>query len=532
MIDTISVEVLASTGVALRLNHTAEIESVELAGQSVDYSFGGGLLWVDVQDDAELVIRYQIDVARDSTFGVNSGRFGRHAGHVRNQYFWHPFIWFSDSADFRLSVRAPREVYIATDLPQTERVLGEQRVVLAQSDEATAALSLFYDDEWEPVRRRIGSYAFAVYATPEFSPHPDTLAAVFDRVSTLLSERFGTPRGRSLAVVQQRAREGTGWPFMSNRVIAANANGGSPSVASPIPRAFFGHEVAHGWTRPTGPARNFLGEGWATFAEALVLGDTYGADVEIAFWESQRNRYFIRGFDGVKSLATDASNSGVSYHKGAWVFRVLEAEIGRDAFDQGLRTYASNPRGNGSGYEGFLTAMSEAAGRDLSSFLLPWYEGSVVPELRSRIEGRTLVVEQVQSGPVFDLNVEVDLVSDAGTVRVVASLKGRMTTVPFPDDVGLSPRPILDPESRLLFRRTLGDRVRFTHDAGAGADVKLQGDFSSSALASQYDGEAWFVELPIAAGRYVYRWVVDGERQPYQVLRVAPFRELSEAYPR
>ncbi|HTS24747.1 MAG TPA: YncE family protein [Bryobacteraceae bacterium] len=78
----------------------------------------------------------------------NSGAFLRKAGHVRNQYFWHPFFDFNssaDSADFEIELRLPREYKATTSLPQTERIEGNERVITGKSVRPTFALTLVYD---------------------------------------------------------------------------------------------------------------------------------------------------------------------------------------------------------------------------------------------------------------------------------------------------------------------------------------------------------------------------------------------------
>jgi hypothetical protein len=59
--------------------------------------------------------------------------------------------------------------------------------------------------------------------------------------------------------------------FVSSQVVVAS---GWPRVFSRkdrFPRAFPGHEIGHLCTSGSGAATNFLGEGWATYMESLVL---------------------------------------------------------------------------------------------------------------------------------------------------------------------------------------------------------------------------------------------------------------------
>jgi len=453
--DSMTVAVKGDSGFLLGLNHRAEIASVELGGAPARHLFGGGRLWIEAapSSSARLVLRYRIDVSRDAAAEVNSGRFEEAFGHVRNQYFWHPFVGFDDAADFRVTVRAPAGIRVATDLPQRESETDGTRTVEARSETPVPALSLFYDRDWQPVELELGRSRFVAFTTPDFTPAPAELAAAFEHALEVLGERFGEPRGGYIAVVQQRARPGAGWPFLSNCVIAASRNGGPLMTASPRPRAFFGHEVAHLLTHPSGTTRNFLGEGWATYAESWLLEETFGPEVEERFWESQREQYLGGSFDGRVGLASDDSNGGVSYCKGAWVLRMLEDEIGRTAFDAGLRSYMAIEPGAEADYPQFLSRMSAAAGRDMGPFLDPWVRGTAVPRLEASIEGERVVVSQVQEAPLFRMTVGLRVAAGDESQDLTVLLDARHANVEVPPRLsGRDVEVTIDPDRRLLLR--------------------------------------------------------------------------------
>ncbi|MEM1126584.1 MAG: M1 family aminopeptidase [Bacteroidota bacterium] len=536
--DTLTIDTHDRYGLLLSLNHAVELDVVELNGEPAEYVFGGGRLWMGPsshEGPSELMVRYTVDVAQDSTTGVNSGRFEPDYGHVRNQYHWHPFADYDDAADMAITVRAPASVRVATDLEQRETVEGATRIVRARSARPAGPLSLFYDAGWVPVQRQAGAYTLTVFATPDFTPTPDTLARAFSASVDVLRERFGSPLGTYIAVVQQRARPGTGWPYLSNRVIAANTKGAVLDSPFPQPRALFGHEVAHAWTSPTGPTRNFLSEGWATYAESILLEAVYGAETEALFWVTKRNNYFAGGFEGQDRLLDDIQNAGISYDKGAWVLRMLADRIGQEAFDATIRAFASLPAEGPADYEAFKKILQETTGQDMSSFLDPWITSRHVPDLRARMEGTDLVVEQVQAGPLYELELDLDVVTRTDTLRTRVALRGRQARTPLAE-VTTDPAPtlLIDPDQRLLVRQLRGDRVTLETDAPAEATVELSGDFyDRSFQQATYTGGRWRVEVPLVAGQYFYAWRIDGAWQDLETLRVAPRVELdpADAYP-
>lgn len=531
--DSVDVVVGDSAGFAARLVHSAEIESLTLDGEPAPWAFGGGLLWVDAQPAgrARIVLSYAVDVARDSTADPNSGRFEADYGHVRNQYVWHPFFDFqsgADQADFRIVVRAPEDVRIATDLPQDEELADGLRVVRARTIAPTEALTLWYDRDWRPREVRAGGARLVAFTTPDFRPPVDTLVAAFEAAHRVLAREYGEPRSAYLAIVQGRARPGAGWSFRSNEAIATPENGGDPIRPPPAPRAFFGHEVAHGWTRPTGAGANFLREGWATFAEAAILEDALGADAAAAFWESQRNRYETGGFEGRQTILDDPHNSGVAYAKGAWILRMLRDRMGAEAFARGLRAYVALPDGAPAGVEALEAALTTAWGRDVRPFLRPWLEEATIPDLEATLEDGAVILER--SGPDFRLPLELEVETPEGPIRRTVEVEGPRTRIEVPP----SARDVLvDPDHRLLLARHRGERVRFTVHAPDAEAVALVGDFTTHPIEARRDGEAWSVTVPLTAGTYAVGWRIDGERSgPMEARTVGPVERLENAYPR
>jgi len=64
---------------------------------------------------------------------------------------------------------------------------------------------------------------------------------------------------------------------------------------------------------------------------SLIIASKYGDEAVANFWKLQAGVYFPR-LTVKPALRRIALNSGVSYFKGAWIFRMLEAAIGAEGF--------------------------------------------------------------------------------------------------------------------------------------------------------------------------------------------------------
>ena len=129
------------------------------------------------------------------------------------------------------------------------------------------------------------------------------------------------------------------------------------------PGANLAHEIGHFWTSGSGPAANFLREGWATYVESLALEREYGTDTAKLFWKQHARKYFDH-YDGRMALWESGNETNLNYDKGSWVFRMLEVAVGTQgipAGDDGLFQTLPRRRG-GLGNAGGLLSKAERPG--------------------------------------------------------------------------------------------------------------------------------------------------------------------------
>lgn len=526
VVDTVDVEVGVSYGLAVRFNTQARLDEVKVDGHDAVHQLAGGVLWIAApkRKNARLTLRYSIDAETPPV--TDSARFG-HAppyGMIENTDGWLPFFNYDSGHDFAsLSVTAtiPAVYKLTTSIPQTESVVGAMRIVRGESVHPEFILSLIYDTDWTSTVTRIGDLRFETLVTPHFRFSHDSLAALVAREYRLLTPRFGEPQApsRYLAAVESRLVKGAGFTVRMNNAVVAGDN--ATRLDEPVlgPSANFAHEVAHGWTmEASGPAANFLQEGWATYCESLVLGDLYGPAAAAAVWERLRTAYFggqdragfQGGFEGRQTLLGDPDNGRIHYFKGSWIFRMLEQVLGDSVFDRGMRTFVRHAGYGPNGYEEFIADMSAAAGRDVHSLVMPWLTEQYVPDLDAAVNGTKVIVTQSQPTAPFDLPLEVALATPAGVVRRAVHLTARSDTIDVAA-LGEVTEARVDPDHHFLVRRHWGDTAHFALRAPDAKTVELTGNFVAKPVVATRVGDVWTVDLPLAEGRYLWLWRVDGK---------------------
>lgn len=450
--DRIAVRVSGNNGFAARLNQRAALRQVQAGHGDARYQFGGGLFWVDVPPgEAEVALEYSIEV-ETAPGDPNSGRFTEAYGHVRNQYFWHPFFDFESSGDqaqFQVQVRIPSEFGLTTSLAQNERIEGAERIVEGESSQPSPALTLAYDRDWKVLREQAAGIQLELFVTADFRPEPAAVVQEFRKVHPLLAGRFGEPGAGYLAIVQLRADRGNGWHFNSNQAVFAAGSPGSVSRKEGFPQAHLGHEIGHLWTQGAGPAASFLREGWATYVESMVLQQEFGTATAQLFWREHARKYF-QFYDGKVSMLEDMNNTDLNYDKGSWVFHMLEEAVGSDGFAKAMTRYSRRSLAGEATWEVLAECFQElgTAGFDARSFLLPWLREKRAPRLTAQADGRRVTIRQEE--PFFQLPVTVEAKTAQGTERRRVWLRAGEATVDFAADVT---EPRVDPDEVLLLRR-------------------------------------------------------------------------------
>jgi hypothetical protein len=268
----------------------------------------------------------------------------------------------------------------------------------------------------------------------------------------------------------------------------------------------------------TGPAANFLREGWATFVESVLLKAFYDDDAEHAFWEQQRNGYtvgsdragFAGGFEGSQSILANYDNGRIHYRKGSWIFYSGNYVMGDSAFNRGMRRFIDGMGKGASGYEELIAAWSKAAGRSMTSFVMPWLTSKYTPDVDARGAGGKLIVTQDPPGELLDLpKLELELTTPAGSIRKMIHLTHRADTLVL-GDIGPVSEIHVDPDHHFLTRRHWGEQaVRFELPVAKAPEAKavmLNGNFLRAPISAAIEGNAWVVDLPMTEGRYTWIW--------------------------
>lgn len=453
--DTLSIVIKGNYGFAVMLNHKAKISKVRLNGKNIEFKFGGGLLWLNAASTklSQLLLEYELDEIDSDEKNANSSFWGNEFGHVRNQFWWHPFFDANNEngfASFRVTARIQKSFRLVTSLPQTEKLVGEYRFVSAESLNDTPALALFYDKEWEFNSKSFGGIRFETFVSSSFVPTIAEMQKEFHEVYTTLEAKFGKPVSDYFCLVQDRSRRG-GWLYLTNNTVTSGNAGGEMRINQKFVRAPFAHEISHAWTTPTGKGANFLREGWASFAETYFIREKFGDAAVAKYFENFRKDYEAEGFENRVSILGDVDNGGISYSKGLWIFKMLRDFVGEDSFEKGMRKYISESRLGKKNIESFTSSFDAVSQKRARIFLKPWLEEKVLPNVSAQVVNGKL--EVTQTGVTFVLPLEIEFETEAGNIRKSYLISKPKEIFDLPD-LGEIKGFRIDPSNQLLLKRT------------------------------------------------------------------------------
>jgi hypothetical protein len=191
------------------------------------------------------------------------------------------------------------------------------------------------------------------------------------------------------------------------------------------------HEILHNWWGNG----VFIDARMGNWAEGLT---TYQADYGLARAEGEAAAEMRLGWlrdyaalpaardhplTAFRSKGHDADQV-IGYNKAAMLFHMLERELGKDGFDDGLRRFWQAHRFQAAGWPELQASFEAAAGQSLEVFFEQWLQRTGAPELQVETveqepagDGVLLTIALRQAEPAYDLAVPVTVETEAGTER-------------------------------------------------------------------------------------------------------------------
>jgi len=455
-----------------RLAPAVTINSVTMAGASLDWSFSNGRLQIgplppNRTGDEPLAISYHGTFAdpvpkaplnnEDPSYGVATAITPR-GTFLAGGAGWYPEL--PGPAFFRVRVIAPAGTSAVTAGRLLERGDTPEGFVSAWgTDHPLPALTLAAG-QWSFKAEDAGSVAIYTFLGPANAHLADTYLAAARKYLDLYQARFGPYPFAKFAVVENFFPTGYGFPSWTLL--------GSSVVPLPfIVTTSLGHEIAHSWWG-TGVRPDYRRGNWSE-GLATYVADYLFKELDSPQAASDYRRKLLRDYATLVPAVRDYPltrfssrrsklDQAIGYGKSAMVFHMARRLIGEEAFWEGLRRVAREKMFQQASWDDFAAAWDPEGKLQLADFIRQWVDRAGAPQLRLADvkqvrQSREWIVsgELIQVGRPYRLQLPLVLATESGLLTRSLAASGEVT--PFLLRSPSQPlRLSVDPEAD-LFRR-------------------------------------------------------------------------------
>ena len=223
------------------------------------------------------------------------------------------------------------------------------------------------------------------------------------------------------------------------------------------------HEMAHHWFGDLVTCESWsnltLNEGFANYAEYLWREYKYDSEYAELHRYNEMNGYLREYYSGrshplIHYYLKDKEEmfDSHSYNKGGLVLHMLRKQIGDDAFFGALNHYLRENEYTAVELDDLRQSFEFTTGLDLQVFFEQWYltQGHPLLTMETLYQDGKMTIAFAQNNEyIFHLPIEIDIVTNEGTIRKNLLLKDKSESISFP--LNSAPLAVVpDPESSLL----------------------------------------------------------------------------------
>ena len=434
--DTVALRGSAKVEVGLRADY--RVETATLDGRPLAETRRRGDLRIyelTLTGSHRLHLRYTGAVARlvDTDHRGTLGGLAPMAGE-RGSYLPAGSGWYPMVGD------APARYALTLRLPAGQRGLSPGRQVEESDTPEGYRARYVVDAPTEGIEVMAGPYVVRtrdvaaegtrVHLSTWFHPEIAALSGSYldaaERYVAMYSARLGAYPFERFSIVSGPLPTGFGMPTLTYL--------GIDVLRLPFIRATsLGHEVLHNWWG-NGVYVDYHSGNWAegltTFMADYAYKEAEGPDAARTMRLDWLRDYAAVPEDQDMSLRsftarTHGTSQIIGYNKGAFVFYMLRARIGEEAFDRGLRRFWQDHRFRRAGWSDLRRAFEEASAQDLDAFFLQWLERPGAPRVRierAQRVGEDLHLTLTQRAPAYAIEVPVEIERDGHARREILAL--------------------------------------------------------------------------------------------------------------
>lgn len=291
--------------------------------------------------------------------------------------------FYSDAADYRVSIKTPEEYIVAASGQLVEEAKEEDgKIKRTYEGKALRDFAFVANNNFAVIEEEVDGVKVMSYYYKEDRVRGEEALEYGVESIKLFSQLYGKYPYPVYSVVQTEFPSGMEYPalvFISDKYY-------KPSYTSDPLIITIVHETAHQWFY--GIVGNdqideaWLDEGFAAFSETIFIERTYGKKTGQDYYtrsieNSVEEAISSQVIDGelVKSLSEFEDWDDYAptvYDRGAQMLNKLRETLGEDTFLKIVKTYVEKYKFRIATTSDFIKVCEEVSGKDLTEFFKPW----------------------------------------------------------------------------------------------------------------------------------------------------------------
>lgn len=506
----------ATRSVVFELNGSLKVDSIERNGKPLT-NFVQDMVGVDtlgpvvrvdlgevVQANQPITLRFRWGGALVTPEGgplptKRLAYVGSEGSYLMYAARWFPFHdYAADRATSDITVTVPTGQLVASssDEAPTQLAGAKGTVKYRFVHRQPALIGNIVAGQYVNRNLRFGNYEVQFYAKPGSESFIERYAELAGRALQFYTAAYGNPACGSRYVIAQiddeslDAYAAPGMEFLSARFFDPARATQNNTHEERLQR-----EVAYQWWGHTVGLKAFddtwLSQGLAEWSAFALRESTLSAGALDAAQHDQMERALM--FEQSASIRRapgslddqSAAYQSIIFYKGSMVFRMLRETMGKEKFDQLLRTMLQQYRGKAISIDDFEKLATQTNGSDLRYFFARWVEGTGVPEfsvdyqiIRTRdgkFRTRGTVKQNLEN---LKMPIEVQLRSEGDNQPIVTTLYVQDRSEDFDFESNGQPlEVVVDPNNKIM---RLSDDLRVQVVARRGIELYREGQYAEA----------------------------------------------------
>ncbi|MGV9001704.1 MAG: M1 family metallopeptidase [Candidatus Saccharimonadaceae bacterium] len=323
-------------------------------------------------------------------------------------------------ATFDVTVATDKDIIVLGNMPvKAQRVEGDNLVTIFETTPRMSSYLVAWvaGDLQKKTATTKSGVEVSIWSTKAHDPsNLDFALDIATRTIDFFNDYFGVPyplpKSDHVALPDFSAGAMENWGLITYREIALLVDPKNTTLSTKhYVATVIAHELSHQWFGNL-VTMKWWNDLWLneSFADMMEYVAVDGLEPSWDVWLDQATSEVVSALrrdslDGVQAIQTEVNHPdeintifdpSIVYAKGGRLLRMLQAYVGDDVMKRGLKVYFEKYQYTNTQADDLWSVLSEASGKDISSFMHAWMTQPGFPVVNASKDGNSITISQKQ----------------------------------------------------------------------------------------------------------------------------------------